>query len=84
MSKKRYTQSNEKPAIYSKKVYAKNDAQSLYSKLIKENTIFSENFSEYKWSIQNSPVSQNYNSYFCRLFLKKDVKIDMSVMSEKL
>ena len=39
MSKKRYTQSNEKPAIYSKKVYAKNDAQSLYSKLIKENTI---------------------------------------------
>lgn len=52
--------------------------------LIKENTIFSENFSEYKWSIQNSPVSQNYNSYFCRLFLKKDVKIDMSLMSEKL
>ena len=39
MSKKRYTQSNEKPAIYTKKVYAKNDAQSLYSKLIKKNTI---------------------------------------------
>lgn len=40
MSKKRYTTSTiEKPAIYSKKVYAKNDAQTLYSKLIKENTI---------------------------------------------
>ena len=40
MSKKRYTSAtNEKPAIYSKKVYAKNDAQTLYSKLIKENTI---------------------------------------------
>ena len=39
MSKKRYTQTNEKPAIYSKKVYAKNDAQTLFFKLIKENTI---------------------------------------------
>ena len=39
MSKKRYAAANQEPAIYTKKIYAKNETQELYSNFIRENTI---------------------------------------------